>query len=148
MWAVWAFLDSATYNSSALIRLEGHRASTRQQQFSKQAVKSKDAMTVLRHSRTHLHLGVTVLLRCITTQSSNILPKWNWASSSSVSNPVILTTCPEYIIHDASPSGRHILNSVHLSQINNVWDLNCILWVQRMQFDHLSWWYNPPIWNN
>lgn len=82
-----------------------------------------------------------VLLWCITTQSSNILPKWNWASSSSVSNSVIPTTCPEYIIHAASPSGRHILNSIHLAQINNVWDLNCTLW---FQFDHLSWQYNPP----
>lgn len=98
-------------------------------------------MTVLRHSSTNLHLGVMVLLRCMTTQSTNILPKWNWASSSSGSNSVI-PTCPKYIIHDASRSGSHILYSVHLAQITNVWDLNFTLWVE---FDHLSWWYNPPM---
>lgn len=115
-------------------------------------------MTWLRHSNTNLHLGVTVLPRCITTllyywlQSSDILPKWNWASSLSMSNSAFLQhflNTLSMIFSNTPLSAWHVLNSVHFAKVNNVRELDFSCWgyigfcVQFGQV-HLGWQYNPP----
>lgn len=96
----------------------GHRASVRRQQFSKQAVKSKDAVTVLRHSNAKLHLGVTVLLRCPTTLLYCWLTHTSKEQMSQQQSKCVPPKCPEYIICDAPPPAtHHVINPAHFPKL-------------------------------